>query len=88
MDFNCRLTLNGFIDRFKKRNAVQFQIIDGVFDEVSQDISDDQINKKLPELIKDCEPNDILNGDEFGLFWRILPNKTHKIWRGPKDILS
>ncbi len=41
MDFNCRLTLNGFIDRFKKRNAVQFQIIDGVFDEVSQDISDD-----------------------------------------------
>jgi hypothetical protein len=41
MDFNCRLTLNGFIDRFKKRNAVKFQIIDGVFDEVSQDISDD-----------------------------------------------
>jgi hypothetical protein len=76
VDFNCS---NGFIDRFKKRNAVEFQIIHGVSDGVPEDISNDWINKKLPELIKDYEPNDIFNGDEFGLFWRILPNKTYKM---------
>jgi hypothetical protein len=31
VDFNC---CNGFIDRFKKRNAVEFQIIYGVSDGV------------------------------------------------------
>jgi hypothetical protein len=76
VDFNFS---NGFIDRFKKRNAVEFQIIHGVSDGVPEEISNDWINKKLPQLIKDYEPNDIFNGDEFGLFWRILPNKTYKI---------
>jgi hypothetical protein len=82
VDFNCS---NGLVDRFKKRNAVEFKIIHEVSDGVHDDISNDWINKKLPELIKDYEPNDIFNGDESGLFWRILPNKTYKIkkfkWR-------
>jgi hypothetical protein len=30
-------------------------------------------------LIKDYKPEDVFNGDEFGLFWRILPNKSYKI---------
>ncbi len=49
VDFNCS---NGFIDRFKKRNAVKFEIIDGVSDGVPQHISNDWIYKKLSELIK------------------------------------
>lgn len=72
-DFNAS---NGFIGRFKERNAVMFQTIHGESDGVSETITSDWINNKLPELIKDYDQNDIFNGDEFGLFWRILPNKT------------
>ncbi len=65
MNFNCS---NGFIDRFKTRYAVEFQIIHGVSDGVPKEISNDWINRKLPELIWDYEPKDIFNGDEFGLY--------------------
>jgi hypothetical protein len=27
-------------------------------------------------MLKDYKPEDIFNGDEFGLFWRLPPNKT------------
>jgi hypothetical protein len=37
------------------------------------------VNNKLPEFVKDYKPEDIFNGDEFGLFWRIPPNKSFVI---------
>jgi hypothetical protein len=74
---------NGFIDRFKTRNEVIFQTIHGEANGVPEQLCDDWINVKLPELVKDFEPKDIFNGDEFGLFGRIPPNKSF-INRGQK----
>ncbi len=31
------------------------------------------------ELTQDFSPEDIFNGDEFGLFWRILPDKSYTL---------
>ena len=31
--------------------------------------------KRLPELCQDYEPRNILNLDEFGLFFKVLPEK-------------
>lgn len=69
----------GFISRFKKRNGVIFKTVHGEANGVSEDICSDWVNNKLPELIKDFKPEDVFNGDEFGLFWRMFPNKTYII---------
>ncbi len=76
IDFNCS---NGFLDRFKSRNAVIFETFHGESEGVSEEVTNDWVNNKLPELIKDYKPEDVFNGDEFGLFWRILPNKSYKV---------
>ncbi len=33
----------------------------------------------MPELTQDFSPEDTFNGDEFSLFWRILPNKLYTL---------
>ena len=60
---------NGFIDRFKNRNQVAFKTFQREANGVPDELCDDWVTTKLPELIKDCEPKDVFNGDEFGLFW-------------------
>jgi hypothetical protein len=74
---------NGFIDRFKTINEVIFKTIHGETNGIPEQLCEDWINVKLPELVKDFEPKDIFNWDEFGLFWRIPPNKSFTI-RGQK----
>jgi hypothetical protein len=70
---------NGFIDRFKQRNAIIFQKIHGEANGVPDNVCNDWINNNLPEIIKDYKPEDIFNGDEFGLFWRLVPNNTYVV---------
>ncbi len=70
---------NGFIDRFKSRNAIIFQTIHEEAEGVYHAICNDWANSKLPRLIKGYKPEDVFNGDEFDLFWRILPNKTYAV---------
>lgn len=76
IDFKCS---NGFIDRFKSRNAIIFETFHGEADGVSEITCNEWIDTKLPELVKDFKADDIFNGDEFGLFWRILPNKSYVV---------
>ncbi len=45
-----------FIDRFKTRNEVIFQTIYGEANGVPEQLCEDWINVKLPELVKDFEP--------------------------------
>jgi hypothetical protein len=74
--FKCS---NGFVTRFKARNGITFQVSHGDAEGVSDDICNEWVNNKLPEFVKDYKPEDIFNGDEFGLFWRIPPNKSFVI---------
>jgi hypothetical protein len=43
---------------------------------VSQELCDDWTDTKLPEILKDYEPQNVFNANEFGLFWKLLPQKT------------
>jgi len=45
IDFNCS---NGFLDRFKSRNAVIFETFHGESEGVSEKMTNDWINTKLP----------------------------------------
>lgn len=68
---------NGFIDRFKKRHQIRFTTFHGEANSVPESVCNDWIETKLPEIIESYEEKDIFNGDEFGLFWRLLPNKSY-----------
>jgi hypothetical protein len=70
---------NGFVTRFKARNGITFQVSHEDAEEVSDDICNEWVDNKLPEFVKDYKPEDIFDGDEFGLFWRIPPNKSFVI---------
>jgi hypothetical protein len=66
---------NGFISRFK--DAIIFHTFRGESDRVPDPLCNEWINSKLPQLTQHFSPKDIFNGDEFGLFWRILSNKSY-----------
>ena len=59
----------GFITNFKARNNVMKNVINGEAGGVPDSLCENWVNTKLPELIKDYQPKDVFNGDEFGLFW-------------------
>jgi len=67
---------DGWLANFRSRNDILFQKIQGESASVNQEIATDFMKVKLPQLIKDYNPNDIFNGDEFGLFWKCTPDKT------------
>ncbi|XP_054155943.1 tigger transposable element-derived protein 4-like [Oppia nitens] len=70
---------NGFIDRFKKRNEVVFEVSHGEASGVSDILCNDWISNKLPQILEGFKCEDIYNGDELGLFWRITPSKSYVI---------
>ena len=70
---------NGFIDRFKKRHGIKFTTFHGEANSVPESVCSDWLEIKLPEIIEGYEDKDIFNGDEFGLFWRLLPNKSYVV---------
>lgn len=69
---------SGHFYKFQKRNGIVLEKIHGEAGSVSKDVIDDWI-KKLPELIKDYEPRNIFNGDELGLFYKLMPSRTYKL---------
>ena len=52
--------------------------IAGESNSVDEDIVIDW-KAKLAELVKDYAPKDVFNGDETGLFYRMLPTKTFAV---------
>jgi hypothetical protein len=79
----------GYINRFRERNCINYEKSHGEANSVPDSVCNDWLSK-LPEIVKDYEPKNIFNGDEFGLFWRLLPSKTYalsgqKFKRGKKS---
>ncbi|CAH0713248.1 unnamed protein product, partial [Brenthis ino] len=72
-DFNAS---NGWIDRFKNRNGIVYRQISGESETVAQQDVDTWM-ATLPELLQNYEPRDIFNADEFGLFFKLMPNKSY-----------
>ena len=66
---------NGYLHNFTTRSSVSFKTIHGESGSVDPDIL---INwkVKLSEMIANTDPENIFNGDELGLFWRMFPNKS------------
>ncbi|XP_045520537.1 tigger transposable element-derived protein 4-like [Pieris brassicae] len=72
-DFNAS---NGWIDRFKNRNGIVYRQISGESEKVAQQDVDTWM-AILPELLQHYKPRDIFNADEFGLFFKLMPDKSY-----------
>lgn len=75
LNINNFLASNGWFDRFKKRNAIVFQVLHG--QAASSDIkAAEEFFQKVEKLCENYKPEDIFNCDETGLFWKAPPNKS------------
>jgi hypothetical protein len=66
---------NGWLDRFRKRNNLYFNILYGESAATDFQAAEDW-KHKLPSLISEYAEEDIFNADESGAFDRQLPTRT------------
>ena len=74
--WNCS---DGWLSRWKNRHNITYKTVSGENAAVDQEICDDWKKTILEPLLDRYNPNDIFNADETGLFWRLLPDKTHAV---------
>lgn len=66
----------GWLDKFKKRHNITEMSMCGESASADLQCSEEWQTNVLPRLISQYDKNDIFNGDETGVFFKCLPNKT------------
>ena len=74
---------NGWLSHWKVRHNISYKAVSGENAAVSKEVCEDWKKSTLYPLLQRYHPNDVFNADETGLFWRLLPDKTHTA-RGEK----
>ena len=75
---NAFLCTASWIERWKKRHNVCSGKIVGEAAVVDEDKVNDWLINKWPNIRENYSENDIFNGDETGLFFKLTPDKTLK----------
>ena len=70
---------SGWLSRWKVRHNIKFRSVCGENAAVDQEVCDDWKQRKLLPVLRRYDPSDVFNADETGLYWRLLPDKTHAI---------
>ena len=70
---------SGWLSRWKVRHNIKFRSICGENAAVDQEVCDDWKQRKLLPVLRMFDPSNIFNTDETGLYWRLLPDKTHAV---------
>lgn len=70
---------NGYLENFKQRNMIMFSKIHGEANSVDGNVIERWFDSQLREHIHLIDPDNIYNGDELGLFWRMQPKATHVV---------
>ena len=63
----------------KERNHLTFKTASGESKSVTPEMVDGWLETSLPTLLSNYELKDIYSADEFGLFYKCLPNETHQL---------
>ena len=69
----------GYIEKFKKRNQIIFTKIHGEASSVDINVIETWYISQLKDHIHLVDPDNISNGDELGLFWRMQARSTYAI---------
>jgi hypothetical protein len=67
---------NGWLDRFRKRHGIVYRQISGESESVDKSCVSTWLMQLLPPLINKFSPEDVFNADEFGLFFKLMPDKS------------
>ncbi|KAK1157956.1 tigger transposable element-derived protein 4-like [Acipenser oxyrinchus oxyrinchus] len=81
MDFKAS---NGWLERWKERNAIKFKKQQGEKQEAGDVIAERRVVELLPDIIKEYNPADIFNAEETGLDWRAVPGGKRSEAAGAK----
>ena len=76
MDIKDFIASNGWFDRWKSRHGVAFKAIAGEAQSCTLEMTASWKESTLPTLLSNYALRDILNADEFGLFYKALPDKS------------
>ena len=68
-------TSNGWLDRFKKRYNITSKVISGEAGGVSEETAASW-KERLPSILSGYSPENVLNMDETGQFYRALPKRS------------
>lgn len=66
----------GWLDRFRSRHGIVYRQISGEAESVIDDDIASWKDNVLPSLLLDYAPEDVYNADEFGLFYKLMPDKS------------
>ncbi|GFS66326.1 tigger transposable element-derived protein 4 [Trichonephila clavipes] len=66
----------GWLDRFRNRHGIVYRQISGEAEAVNEDDISSWKSNVLPSLLQDYAPEDVYNADEFGLFFKLMPDKS------------
>ena len=67
---------DGWLDRWKKRFNVSFKTVSGESNACTDEMVAPWEQTTLPTILSKYDLNQIYNADEFGLFYRVQPNKS------------
>ena len=70
---------HGYLEKFKKRNQIIFTKIHGDASSVDSDVIETWYGSQLKDHIHLVDPDNIYNGDESGLFWRMHARSSYAI---------
>ena len=79
---------NGWVDRWKTPNNVKFKTVSSEEKSSKPEMTMPWKETHLPTILSRYKLEDTFNADEFGLFFKALPNKAmelkNKKWNGGK----
>ncbi|XP_012559841.2 tigger transposable element-derived protein 4-like [Hydra vulgaris] len=67
---------DGWLDRWKKRYNISFKMVSGEANACTSEMVAPGEETKLPTILSKYKLNQVYNSDEFGLFYRLQPNKS------------
>ena len=76
MDVKDFIASNSWFDRWKSRHGVAFKAIAGEAQSCTLEMTASWKESTLPTLLSNYALRDIFNADEFGLFYKALPDKS------------
>ena len=70
---------NGWISRWKTRHNIKYKAVSGENTSVDRTVCDDWRESTLKPVLQHYSANGVINADETGLYWQLLPDKTHAV---------
>ena len=67
---------NGWFERWKSRHEITFKTVSGEAKSCTKEMTASWEESTLPTILSNYVLRDIYNADEFGLFYRALPDKS------------